>query len=444
MAQFSKARFERVRWSIFGIMALTYILVYFHRMAPAVLAGGLMAAFNTSGAALGSLAAVYFFVYAAMQIPSGVLADVLGPRIVLTAGSLTAGVGSILFGLAGSFAQAYLGRFLVGLGVSVVFISILKNNAEWFSERRYALMSGVTAFIGNLGSVCAAGPLAALLLVLSWRSIFLGIGILSLVLAAASFLFIRNRPEDAGFPPLSEMEGERPIAPSAGNWMRELWSVLRVHGIWTGFWYNFGMTGGLFAFMGLWGIPFLRDSYSLSRNESSLYMTVMLLAFAFGVLISGWLSDRIGRRKPVLVGNAVFYLLSWAALLYLPWTPGPSGFLLFLLTGFFGGGGIVTYASAKEITNPSLSGMATSLVNTGGFVATVFTQPFIGWTLDHLWTGALRDGARIYTAHDFHIALFLMVALAAVSILAALRVRETYCRNISCPENDAAPSGSGK
>ena len=108
-------RFELIRWSIFLILIATYIFVYFHRMAPAVVSDDLMAAFGTSGTTLGSLAAIYFFVYAAMQIPSGVLADTLGTRTAIITGNLTAGLGSILFGLAGSFGMACAGRFMVGL-----------------------------------------------------------------------------------------------------------------------------------------------------------------------------------------------------------------------------------------------------------------------------------------------------------------------------------------
>lgn len=117
-----------------------------------------MADFGISGARLGSLAAVYFAVYAVMQIPSGVIADTLGTRTSIIFGNLVAGTGSILFGLAPGFEIALAGRFLVGLGVSVVFIAIMKNNAVWFHEKVFGIMSGLTLFFGNLGGVLAAGP----------------------------------------------------------------------------------------------------------------------------------------------------------------------------------------------------------------------------------------------------------------------------------------------
>ncbi len=427
MPQSTRFRFEFTRWSIFSILSLIYILVFFHRMAPGVLAGELMDSFRITGAAMGSLAAAYFLVYAAMQIPAGILADRLGPRATISAGNIVAGAGSLLFGLAGSFGVAYTGRFLVGLGVSVIFVNVLKSNAEWFTDRRFALMSGVTIFIGNIGSVLSAGPLAGMLAICSWRTVFIGIGVLSLILAFAGALFIRNRPEDAGFPPVN---GNRHTArPSETvHWIRDLRSVLLTRHIWPCFWINLGSTGALYAFMGLWGVPFLRDSFGLSRGEAALYVTVMLVAYSAGVLFFGWLSDHIGRRKPVLIITSLLYLGTWILVLTAGWTPGPAGLLLFALLGFTGTASIVSFAIAKELTRPSLSGTATSLVNSGIYVGTVFMQPFVGWVLDLRWSGGMSGNARIYSAIDYRIALSSMVLMAVMALAFSCTAKETFGR----------------
>src|SRR3990172_8317582 len=215
-------RFHRVRLLIYSVLAVSYMLVFFHRIAPAVVATDLMRAFDTTGAALGSLAAIYFYVYAAMQIPAGVLADTLGVRRAGSAGALLAGVGSIVFALAPSFTVATFGRFLVGLGVSVVFVGFMRVNADWWSERRYGFISGMTVFLGNVGAILAASPLAALLGYASWRTIFIVIGMLSIVIAAFTYLFVRDRPEDMGFPSLREMEGQAAHAPRSQHWWRDL------------------------------------------------------------------------------------------------------------------------------------------------------------------------------------------------------------------------------
>ena len=125
-----KTDLDRLRWTAF-VVGLAYILSFFHRFAPAAISADLHQAFEASSVELGTLAATYFYVYTLMQIPTGVLADTLDPRLTVTAGGIVAGIGSILFGLAPDLALASAGRLLVGLGVSVTFISMLKLNAAW-------------------------------------------------------------------------------------------------------------------------------------------------------------------------------------------------------------------------------------------------------------------------------------------------------------------------
>ena len=117
---------KRRRWLILGIVAISYVLSFFQRFAPAGIAQDLASAFETSAASLGVLAATYFYVYTVMQVPTGILADTLGPRRILALGGLIGGAGSILFGFAPSLDVALFGRTMIGLGVSVAFIAMLK------------------------------------------------------------------------------------------------------------------------------------------------------------------------------------------------------------------------------------------------------------------------------------------------------------------------------
>ncbi|MEE4239916.1 MAG: MFS transporter [Desulfopila sp.] len=420
--------FTTVKWTIFSVLILSYILVYFHRMAPGVVSESLMVEFNINGTRLGTLAAIYFFVYAFMQIPSGVLADTLGTRTSIIAGNVTAGAGSIIFALAPSFETACLGRFLVGLGVSVVFVSIMKNNSVWFEERFFGIMSGVTLLFGNLGSILAAGPLSLLLSHYSWRTVFVAIGIFSLCLGGLGVAFVRNRPEDLGFPsPLRQKKEKKPKR----SWLKQLFAIVSVSRIWPGFWVQFGMVGGLYSFMGLWAMPFLRDTQNLSRNHASDYVTLMLLSFAVGALFFGWFSDRIGRRKPVLLCGILAYVGGWIYLLFFPWSNGFGGYLLFCLMGFSGSSFVLTFACAKEIVDPDNSGMAVSVVNTGCFVGTALMQPMFGWLADLGWDGTMTGGARIYSLESYQYGFTAMLLFGLLAFLGGLRVRETGCRNIS-------------
>lgn len=420
-------RFELARWSIFSILILTYILVYFHRMAPGVVSEFLMADFNTSGTRLGALSAIYFAVYALMQIPSGVIADTLGTRTSIISGNLVAGLGSILFGMATGFEMACAGRFLVGLGVSVVFISIMKNNSVWFHEKVFGIMSGLTLFFGNLGAVLAAGPLAHILTIFHWRTVFLGIGVLSICLGLVGFLLVRNKPQDMGFDPPNSYKGQSQT--QNRHWLSNLKDVIMTLRVWPGFWVQLGMIGSSYAFMGLWGMPYLRDVHNLSRAFAANHMTIQLLSFALGALFWGWVSDKIGRRKPFLISAAAGYVLSWFMLRYLQWTPGITGYMIFAFMGFSASGFVITFAAAKEIVHPQLSGMGVSVVNTGCFIGTALTQPLFGYIADLTWDGTMVKGVRIYSANDYHNGFIAMIIFSIIALAATFKVRETFCRN---------------
>jgi sugar phosphate permease len=424
-------RFQQLRWTIYTLLVLAYMLVFFHRMAPGVVAGDLSAAFSISAAALGSLAAMYYYIYTAMQIPAGVLADTLGARYAVMLGNLVAGAGSIIFGLAETFAVASTGRFLVGLGVSVVFVGLMKSNSVWFSERNYGTISGVTLLLGNLGAIAATGPLALVLLFTDWRSVFVALGVLALLLGFASWWKVRNRPEDLGFPSVREMEGLPAHPPRHRHWISDLRHVLTHRRLWPGFVYDFGVTGSLFGFVGLWAIPLLRDVHGLDRGDASGYTTAAMVAFALGCLVAGSFSDRLGRRRPVLTGGALAYATVCAAFLVLPWGPGPVGYLLFTTLGLSAGCFVVAYAQAKEVTAPALSGMAIALVNTGLFLGAAIFQPLFGWVLDLGWDGTAVAGVPVYAAADYRNGLLLLLGFALLAVVASLGFVETRCRNIA-------------
>ncbi|MDG4606122.1 MAG: MFS transporter [Candidatus Contendobacter sp.] len=428
---FDSARFVRVCWSIYALLATSYILVFFHRIAPAVVSADLMRDFGATGAALGSLAAMYYYLYTVMQIPAGVLADTVGARLSVTLGNGVSGIGSILFGLADTFWEAALGRALVGLGVSVVFVGLMKSNTLWFRDRDYGFISGLTLLLGNVGALLAAGPLAGVLTIWSWRTVFVALGVLALALAALSWIGVRNTPEDAGFPSIREMEGKARHEGRQQHWWHDLMGVLVTPRVWPGFWINLGMAGSMLAFLGLWAIPFLRDVHGLERSAASLYTSIALAGFALGSLFCGWISDRLGRRKPPLVIGTLLYGLAWLGIVYAHWTPGVPGMAWFALMGFSCGSFILTYAGAKEVMVPALSGMAIALVNTGVFLGAAIFQPLFGWIMDLSWNGAMANGVRVYGFADYRAGFFLTLGGVALAIVASTFLHETRCRNIT-------------
>jgi sugar phosphate permease len=415
----------RLRWTAFIIVGLAYVLSFFHRFAPAAVASDLQQAFNTSSAALGGLAATYFYVYTVMQIPTGVLVDTMGPRRVAVIGGLIGGIGSILFGMADTLAMASVGRLLVGLGVSVMFIAMLKLNAVWFHDRHFGTVTGVTILVGNSGSLLAAAPLAWALGFVSWRTVFIAVGAFSLLLALLSWWFVRNHPGEAGLPSLRELDGKAAHPPHQGHWYDGLLIVLKNRATWPGLWVNMGIAGSLFAFGGLWAVPYLHDVYGMDRATATNHTTLLLAGFAIGAFFIGTLSDRIGRRKPVMVVAALLWCLCWLPLLGGMALPGGMSYLLFLLMGLAAPGFTLSWACAKEVNPPALSGMATSVVNVGAFLGTAIMQPLVGWAIDHAHEHHPDTALGLA---DYQMGLGIMLGFSLLGLLATFFIRETYCR----------------
>lgn len=413
---------QRRRWLALGIVAVAYVLSFFQRFAPAGIAQDLAAAFNTSAASLGALAATYFYVYTVMQVPTGMLADTLGPRRILMLGGLIGGAGSFLFGFAPSFEIALVGRTLIGLGVSVTFIAMLKLIAVWFEESRFATLVGVCMLIGNLGSVLAGAPLSAVAQATGWRGVFIGIGVVSLALAAACWLIVRDRPEGAGAPPAVKFD--RTVL------FTSLLSVVKNRDTWPAILVNTGTCGAFFTFAGLWTVPYLMQVHGMERSTAASHLSLWFGGFAVGCLLLGSLSDRIRRRKPVIIATTHVFAAVWLFLLAGISLPLAGSYLLFALLGLATAGFSLTWACAKEVNPPMLSGMSTSVTNMGSFLAAALLQPLVGWIMDQGWHGEMLNGARIYDLAAWRGGLLVVVAGSLLGAICSWWIVETGCRNI--------------
>ena len=370
-----------------AVVAGAYVLSFFHRFAPAGIAQDLAVSFQTTAASLGVLAATYFYVYTIMQVPTGILVDTLGPRRILLIGAIIACVGSILFGLAPSMNIALVGRTLVGLGVSVTFIAMLKIIAVWFDEKHFATLTGLCMLVGNLGSVLAGVPLSLTAQAVGWRSVFVVAGVISLLLGIACWVWVRDRKD--GGSAAHRPKFDRTVI---------LGGLMQVHG--------------------------------LSRDVAAGHLSLWFGGFAIGCFFLGTLSDRIGRRKPVLVATTNVFALLW-----LIWLSGAAmplwlSYSLFALMGLCTAGFSLTWACAKEVNPPLLSGMSTSVANMGGFLAGALLQPIFGWVMDLGWKGGMLNGARFYELDAWRGGLLVIAASACLGAAAAWWVKETRCRNI--------------
>ncbi len=390
------------------------------RVAPSITVEPIMRDFAVGGAVVGNLSAVYFYSYAALQIPVGLALDRWGPRRVLTFAVLIAGVGSLLFAAAPSVEVAYAGRLLIGAGAGFAFVGALVIAGSWFSPRRFALLSGLTMAIGLLGGVVGQGPLAAVVEDHGWRIYMYALAGGALVMATLTWLFTRDRfaPDiAAGVRAEGALRSLVRVARRPQTLLIALFILL--------------VSGPLLAFGGLWGVPFTMELYGVDKPTAGFAVSLGLIGVAVGGPVWGWVSDRVGRRKPPIVAGSLLAALSLGVALYVPDLPFDLYRLLMFLYGFGGSAMIIAYALGREHNADGGVGGALGLINMCAVLSGAIFQPLIGIVLDWRWDGTMRAGARVYSLDAYGDAFVVLPALFGIGLLTALAIRETRCRPVA-------------
>lgn len=413
----------RYRWLVFGVLAGGYVLVYFHRLCPAVVAVDMMQDLKTGGTLLGLLGSAYFYPYAIMQLPAGLLADSWGPRRTIALFSLVAFAGSLILGMAPSVGLAIFGRVLVGLGLSMLFVPTMKILTEWFHPREFARMTGILLAMGGLGSLCAATPLAMLTGWLGWRMAFMVVAALTLVLSGLVWSVVRDRPADLGWSsPLPKDEAK----PASIDLLSGVRQVLAHRRFWPLAGWFFFQSAVFFSFAGLWGGPYLQHVHGLDRAQAGQILSMLAIGLIIGSPLQSWLSNRICKgRKPVLILSSLV-TIGIAALLAFA-TVGlslTSLSLLCLLLGMFTSAAVVIgFSATKELFPVQIAGTSIGLVNLFPFAGGAVFQPILGSILQ-----SHTSSGDIYSAAAYQAAFIVLLVCAVIALLASLFIRETMER----------------
>ena len=406
---------------MWGIPAFLFFFAFLHRVAPGAIVKEIMQAFNASAEIIGLLSAMYFYAYAGFMIPAGLLIDSFGVRRVVAAGSAIMGLGSLAMGLAASETVLMAGRFLVGMGATVTFIGTLKVAAGWFPPSHFGTLAAVTATVGIVGALGGTAPLAGLVVLVGWRGAFTTIAVMTLLGAAACFLVVRDYPPGAA----------AAAAPRFATVMRGMLHVLANRHTWPpflAFFFAYAAMGNLM----LWAIPFLRDIYGLQTTRAAVYASAISLALLFSAPLTGYLSDKILRRRklPYTVLSFCLFML-WVVFASTAGTVPLWGVAALLFgMGTVGGAFVLTWPLGREVNPPHLAGTAVAVANMGGFLGAALTQKYVGRVLDAGWAGIMAEGARVYPVVAYARAFEVCAAFALIAAAMSLLLRETRGQNI--------------
>lgn len=414
----------RRRWFIFWVLAAQYLLSYFHRIAPAVVAPELVKTFNISGASLGLLASAYLYSYTIMQIPVGIFSDSLGPRKTITIFSLIAAAGSVLFGLSPDYIAAVASRVLIGLGVSAVFVATMKVFSEWFTGEEHARVSGMLMSVGGIGWLSATTPLAFLMLMLGWRESFVLVGLFALALTIVTWFVVSDSPGREGLLRTGEEITSRKKNNGA---IDNIKIVFKEKHFWAiAIWFFF-RGGALLGFFGLWAGPYIIDVYKLSKQTTGNILAMIAFAMIFLSPVLGHLSDKtLMSRKKVLVGASLLNSLCWLVMLvFYDSMSIPALYAVFFIMGVtISSVGILAIVTTKEFFPPEIAGTAMGSINVFPFIGGIVFQPLIGWILDK--SGKFQG---TYEPSAYLSIIWLLFVTSIVALISIMFSEETFNRN---------------
>ena len=404
-------------WLIWVLGATFFLSEYFARVSPSVMLPDLMHTFDTNALALGTLSACFYLAYIPMQLPVGMLVDRFGPHLLLTIMALLCGLACLLFGASYNLFLAQLSRFLMGFSASFAFVGTLKLALMWFPSNRFGLLAGLTQALGMLGAVIGEAPTAILVNHAGWRiTMFIMSGTI-ILLGILIGLIVRDKPLTVTQKPIGLLKGLFIVMKNSQTWL---------NGFYVGLLYAPSA-----AFAELWGVNFLTQSYHLSRPLAGAAIGTIFIGWTIGGPITGWLSDRIGRRKPMLLLSSLFGIIFMSSVIFIPNLPITTIFILLFCYGLTNTGVAISYAVASEINAPNISGTSIAFANMASVLIGACFQPIIGWLLDLFQYNTTHNGVHMFTATEYRWALLALPICSLLSFIFAFTLKETFCRNIS-------------
>jgi MFS family permease len=389
------------------VTAVYYFFQYTLRSAPAVMMPQLSDAFGLTAMGVASMVGLFYWGYSPFSLIAGAAMDGLGPRKVVPLGAAAVGIGALLFST-GNANAASIGRFVQGAGGVFALVGAIYIASTNFPASKAATLIGATQMFGMAGGSAGqfvVGPIIAS--GVPWSTFWVGMGIGGLVIAVLLYYLIP--------PPEAAPRRDRWVSAAVrglGVVFRNPQSILC------------GMVAGLLfipttIFDMIWGVRFLQEAHGFEYAEAVMRSSLVPLGWIIGCPLLGFISDRIGRRKPVIVASGAVLLASLAWILY-----GPAGilppYLLGLVAGVASGAAMLPYTVIKEANPPGVSGSATGVVNFLNFTFSALLGPVFGWILM-----AVGGGTASMTLEHYQTAFEPLLYGVGLAVVLAFLLKET-------------------
>lgn len=404
-------------WVVWGLAAAFYFSEYLARVAPTVMHRSLQLSLGINEAGFGLLFSSFYIPYIFMQIPVGLSVDRLSIRAILTVMSLITALGCVVFGLSDNLMMASAGRMLIGFSAAFAFVSSLRLATSWFPPVMLGLLAGLTQSVGMLGGASGAAPVSFLVSSIGWRHSMIVIAFLFIALAGLLYQFIQDKPGVKRY----ELKERSSLS---------IWASLRVILSSKQTWVNAMYAGFLYAPTAVIseaiGPAYLQYGRSLPAHAAAFASGLIFIGWGISGPISGWLSDRMGRRKPLMIFSALCGAILTSFLVFYPQMDKTTAYFLFFAFGITNTGVAIAYAVSTELHESGVLGTSISFTNMTSIFVGALMQLLVGRLVD------VASGARAYNVEtlllsDFQAGLKLLPLCSLVALVLAFTIKETNC-----------------
>ena len=411
-------------WVVWGLAATFFFSDYLARVAPGVMHRNLQIDFGINEAGFGILTASFYVPYILMQIPVGLTVDRLSIRGILTIMSLVTALGCVVFGLADGLVMASVGRMLIGFSAAFAFVSSLRLATSWFPPAMLGLLAGMTQALGMLGAAAGEAPVSFLVASVGWRYSMLIIAFLFIALAGLLYQFVQDKPDtkrrEVKFEPrLSILKSLGIILSHRQTWLNALYAG-----------FLFGPTAVIGEAI---GPAYLQYGRGLTAHAAAFATGLIFIGWGISGPLSGWLSDKIGRRKPLMIISALCGIVLTSLFVFYPQMDKSMAYFLFFTFGLTNTGVAIAYAVATEIQESNVVGTSIAFTNMISIFVGALMQPLVGRLVD-LVSGARAYNVETLVLSDFQAGLKILPLCSVIALILAFTVKETYCKPVRKPQ----------
>jgi sugar phosphate permease len=395
-------------WILWGCAGLFYAFQFALRVSPTVMSKELFEAFQVGPYELGLLGSIYYYGYAALQIPAGALVDKFGPKRNVLLALLLCVLGSLLFVATSNFTLALIGRLAIGIGSAFAFLACFKIITVWFHPSKLPLLVGSTFLIGTCGALGAGAPLAMGVNAYGWKTMMVYLVAGGAMLWVLSAIVLKDKPGTTANQKSSLLKNTLLVLKNRQSWLIGTYGAL--------------MYVPLAAFCDLWGVSFLTDVYGIDKGVASGLVPMVYLGLGLSAPFSGALSNVFqSYRKPLILGSVATSLV----FLFFMMQPSYSYLmfaLLLLLLGVAMMPQFLTFSLMVDVNSRELGGTAGGVNNMFSMLSGVIFQPLIGFLLSYF--------ASTWSTQMCYRAAFISIPLATIlaSILPFF-IKDTWAKD---------------